>query len=283
MTEKDIEFKWAENIAKAKEINTGRNRSQMAIAGLALEVCEITRGGPKTNGAFTLKRFAEESGISSKSLSMWVAARKMVFEKLDKATQASSTYSQCAYVAMRVPYDATPAVVRKKFDELTNLDDMNHKIIRYMGEFRTCANHFVNGAASKCPLETIQELGFFCKTILKEIYKEHKNIDFKENGLAALGHISGLRAADAFAVPENSTTTVHISDIGGRVKITSKDRQIANFIKEKKKFVSPTEIGQKLHGDKVKKPTAWVNGTIQKLVSLDMVERNKFGHYKWKE
>jgi len=103
--------------------------------------------------------------------------------------------------------------------------------------------------------------------------------------LAHANSIRHISAAKAFGIERNSgakTVNSLVKDKDGLfIKITPKDREVANYIRAKEQFISPTELGMKIKGHNKSSASAWALRSINKLLSLGMVERNKFGHYRW--
>lgn len=280
----DVEFKWRANVEKARDAYRMRNLNQMHIAKLALEVCEITRGGAKMHGKYTIKRFAEEAGISAKILSGWIAVRRLVFERIPENLRRDVTYTKFAHVALRVTKDMPQEQIEKIFKKMVHGSEIEQRLQRSLRYLRSIAYKFeVDKAADKAEQETLEEVYFYSSIIRLHIKKVHPEIKAMNHGIAAKNDLRMITASKAFDDPSLITGKgIYVTDMGMRVRITPKDRDIANFMKTKNKFFSPTEIGQMVGGFSTKSATAWAGRTITKLISLDMIERNKYGHYRWK-
>lgn len=287
----DIDSKWEENVAIAKQAISGRNTQQMKIAELALEVCEISYGGGHMVGKYTLKRFAEEVGMKTKTLSNWVAIKRMVYDKLSPENRINASYTRAAHVSSRVSPKATSAHVNKVYQELNEANPMETKMIRYLYDFRSAAYNFeTKNAAGVLSKKVLQEYLFYCQVIERAVHRKYKNIRAKNNNISHLASFKTVSAASACLVSgkRNSESRVAIqwvdSKSGGRIAISPKDRDIVNYLKKKAgKFVSPTELGVKIKGHSKSSATAWAGRTIAKLLELELIERNKFGHYAWKK
>lgn len=276
----DIELKWAENIEKAKNLYSQRNKSQMYIAGLALEVCEITRGGPHIEGKYTIARFAEEIGMSPRNLSNWIAVRKLVYDRIDDKKKEECSYTQLATVALKVKANSPIDFVKEKFEEVVHSNSIQQKIRRYLNDLRSCAWNFENkNAAEKIDRETAEEILFYIKVIQRSIKKNDGSIKPCFHGVASRSNIKNLRASHSIDIAGNSK----VEDRGLIVKLSVKDKEIAKYMKKNKRFFTPTELGMKLGSHNANSASAWSCRTLNKLYSLDLVERNKHGHYRWKE
>jgi hypothetical protein len=281
----DVEAMWAENVQKAKTMVSVRKQNQMEIAGLALEVCEITRGGPAVIGRYTLKRFAEEIGMNSRVLSGWVSVRVKVYSKLPSEKRTGCTFTQLAHVALRVAPDSTQGFVLKRFAEICEKDPFEAKLCRRLPAIRAAAQNFAKeGAAGRLPVEMLQEFLFYCGNIAEQIRKHYPNISGADHGIAATTNFRSLTAADALKLPSRKVagyTEVDDPDGFGKVKLTEKDKTVAHFLRRGKKFFGPAEVGIRVGKRSPTAATAWALRTLQKLVGLNLVERNKHGQYRW--
>lgn len=278
----DIEIKWSENVKEAKQTYVGRNKSQMKIAILALEVCEISWGGSKNDSLYTLTRFGKESGINPKMISSWICVYKKSYEKLDPITRNTASYTQLAHTASRVSYDASEKHVNEIFKDVTD-KSKDHTLLRYCSNIRSIAFLLNNKKfADEANIKTLKEILFYSKIITKCIIENHPNIKAEDSGLAALSQLKVLgSAAQALGIKRNSSGKIMVDDDGHSVPITPKDRDIIAYIKKKRGYVSPTEV--QIHFKKGAKHggSAWASRTFNKLLGLKLVERNKCGHYKW--
>jgi hypothetical protein len=285
MAKVDLESKWAENVKRAKEICSLKNENQMAVAGLALDVCEISWGGKSYAGKFTLKRFAVEIGMSDRKLSQWISVRKNVYEKLPEDDRLGVSYTKLVHVATRVTRDSSKKFVQEKFDELAKGDPFEPRMLRCLADLRTAAYNFEQkDAADKLSIATQEEFLFFCQVVSRNILKKHKGLKGADHGLAGKNSVTNMSAAQALGIERplgDGSRRIKVNDEHGSVVITPKDRDIAAFLRKKDKFFSPTEIGMKLGKRNENSSTAWSHRTLNKLLSLGMVERNRNGHYRW--
>lgn len=281
----DIDTKWQENVARAKEFCEQKKISQMRVAELALEVCEITWGGYHLEKKYTLKRFADEIGMSMKALSTWCAVRRMVYEKLPKDERDSVTFTKLHHIALRVTKDSTPEFVVEKFKEIAKMDSLENTMLRHLADVRSATYNFaVNDAASRLNIKTVEEFLFYAEKIRKCILKEHKGIKPKDHGLCAKNALGALSAARALGLERGDgegSMRLKTSDGHGSITITPKDRDIVQFMKKKDVFWSPTEIGMKLGRHNASSASAWAYRSLNKLQSLGAVERNTKGQYRW--
>jgi len=285
MEQQDLELKWKQNVALAREVSGTKKINQMRVAELALEVCEISWGGAKFRNLYTLRRFAKEVGVPERRLGSWVAVRKAVYDKLPKGERDAVTYTKLSQVAKNVEMEAPKEEVAKAFTKMVHRDPFDSKMLRCLADLRGISYNFlVHNAAAKLNDATIEEYLFYLEQCLELIKKEKPNLKAKENNLAARNRIGYHSAAAALGVKRNSPAwneKVKVKDGHSELTITPKDRDVANFLKQRKGFLTPTEIGMKLGGHNANSATAWACRSLNKLQSIGAVERNEKGHYRW--
>lgn len=273
----DIEKKWKENIEEAKTIIGAKNYSQMEIARLCLEVCEITRGGnSKSDGFFTIKRFAKESGITAKTLSAWVCVYRNVYKKLDVDLKVTSSYTALAIVTKMVSADERPEVVRKKVRDYINLDDFDARLLRYCGQLRGLAHNFESkDAVNRAKIETLEELAFYCEMIMNHIKRARRGVKPKFNGVSSNYDLkSGLNANGSVSGRE-----FRKDKDGFRVSISNNDKKILEHLKSLKE-ATPTVLGQFTGGKTPMARKLSALRSLKKLEGLDLVVRIAGGKYK---
>jgi hypothetical protein len=105
--------KYQELVEAAKRIMFQIECHQADIAKLALEACEISRGGDPSTQAerYTLKDFANDTGIDHGSLKHWVGVYRDVFLKIDKPSPTKKEWhtGQRVHSAMRSLVDEKTA------------------------------------------------------------------------------------------------------------------------------------------------------------------------------
>jgi transcriptional regulator with XRE-family HTH domain len=283
LSQKDIEAKWEENLAKAKEFRAEKKLNQMRIAELALEVCEISWGGYHLDQKYTLTRFAKEAGIANKSLSGWCSVRRLVYDKLPPKERDSVSYTKLWHIAKRVNKNTPASTVFEKFEEVTRTDSFENKLLRALADLRACSYNFaINGAAEKLSKKTLEEYLFYAEKITKSIKSANRGIQAADHGLAAKNAMVPIGLATALEIPRGTTGQRYkVKDAHGEIIITPKDRDIIQFIQNKDRYFSPTEIGVKLKGHKRDSASAWAYRTLNKLHSLGAVDRNTKGQYRW--
>jgi len=283
----DIETLWQQNVERAKLLYASRHQNQMEIARVALEVCEISWGGTPQTNKFTLLRFAEECGISSRTLSNWVGVRRAVFEKLPPEASSNATFTQLAAISARVKPDAPRSHVFKVYDDLVNVSSVDLKMRKYIGALRSTAYNFSRmNAADAIEKNTLEEVLFYAQIIVGAIKKTHPESKPTDHGLASKNKIRGMSAAQALMLPRNHfgerETVIGRDGSGVEVRITPKDRDIIQFLKKNKgKWLTPTEIGMKLKGHNRNSASAWAYRTVNKFIGTELIERNNRGAYRW--
>lgn len=80
--------RWVSYVDRAKTVVRKLNKDRMKVAKLAIAACDIKHGGGNHwkdfEGVYTLRRFAEEVGVSYKTLHNWVMIKKEVAGRLPK-------------------------------------------------------------------------------------------------------------------------------------------------------------------------------------------------------
>jgi hypothetical protein len=78
--------RWQSYVDRAKKIYRQINKDRIEIATLAIKACEIKHGGgdhwKNFEGVYTLRRFAEDIGISYKTLHNWVTAKLLIKDQV---------------------------------------------------------------------------------------------------------------------------------------------------------------------------------------------------------
>ena len=278
---------WDRNVELAKRLYQNRYLTQMEIAQLALEVCEISWGGSKQRKLYTLKKFAADAGIESRTLSNWVGIKVAVFDKLPPDAQGKAKFTTMAHVASRVVRDASPETVSNVYKELTEHKPFDSKMRRYLADIRSIAYNFeYSRAAELCDKETLEEFLFYSKKIVGHIEKARPELEPASHGISSTVNFTrSMSAAECLNIPRNhigGKIVGKIKGVGYEIKVTPKDRDILNYMRKyNKRFHSPTEIGVRLGGHNRSSASAWAFRTINKFTGTGLIERNKKGQYKW--
>lgn len=121
MTETDVEQRWTKYVAHAKTYVKGMNQGRMKIAELAIEACDIQWGGgnhwKKFEGVYTIKRFAAEIGVHSKTLSEWCAIKRLVKDKLPEGLFVENNYMAAQRTRQRIDRKTKPKKVAEVYQE----------------------------------------------------------------------------------------------------------------------------------------------------------------------
>lgn len=284
MTPQEKELLWLEAIQKARSMVQVKSKNQMLIAELAMAVCEISWGGMHARTNYTIKRFAAEIGLNVKTVSQWIAVRRNAYEKLPTSKARRLSFSKLAHISALAGPNATKSLVLEKFDAVVNIDAFDNKVRRHVTDLRSIAHNFtMRNAAIKCKTETLQEILFYTLTINKHILGEHPNLQPKSHGIAGI-NIHNQSAAQAMEVSRSSHKVSFVGAESGDVRITPKDRDVAQYLEKfDGKFITPTEIGMKIHGHNRNSASAWACRSLEKLVTLGLAERSAKGTYRWKE
>lgn len=126
--------KWEENVRKARAYTKDYSKARWVIAELALEVCDYSYGGDKSS-SYSLKKFAQEIELETKTLYNWVRIKRMVYDKLPKTVQTKAhehNFSDFISVSGRIDHDSTPLQVRKQWAEQMKLSPDSNKFEKYL-------------------------------------------------------------------------------------------------------------------------------------------------------
>lgn len=155
---------WNANIEKAKLALKTQHRTQMAVAALALDSCEVKRGGRA--GYYTLKRFAEEIGMDGRLLSMWVSIYRRVFLKLPHQIQQQASYSQMVEIYPKISENDSSASIARRYNNEFVVLKQERKIIKYGTYLKIISKHLIDrGATATLSKETLEEIQFFVNQI----------------------------------------------------------------------------------------------------------------------
>jgi hypothetical protein len=105
---------WNQNVEKARLALKTQKSTQMAVAALALDACEVKRGG--TTAEYTLTRFAKEIGMESRLLSTWCLVYRKVYLKLAPQLQQKASYTQMMQMYTMVSSNAPASEVNSYFE-----------------------------------------------------------------------------------------------------------------------------------------------------------------------
>ena len=159
--------KWNKSVSLAKELLERNKRRQIDIAKIALQVCEITWGGRSQVGCYTMKRFANETGINESTLSNWICVYRTVYEKLPVGQQNTVTYNDMCWVANKVNSNDSIKLVRQKMNDHLSMDTFQKKIATYVSDLRAIAlNYREQSAAFKVDDWVNNEILFYCEQII---------------------------------------------------------------------------------------------------------------------
>lgn len=278
MKDKDIEAIWAKNVNEARAIMAAKSYSQMEIARLAVESCEITRGGAaQKSSLFTIKKFAKEVGVNVKTLSMWICILRNVYDKLDVDLRFSASYTTCMTASKTTSPDDSPERVRAKVRKLMSATSLDAKIGRYLGTLRSLSHNFESrDVAERVDKKILEECAYFCEQILDNIRKVRRGIRPQFHGISS-------QYDTKTGVSASSTKRFLKDDLGFRVVITQSDLRTHDFMK-KNKAATPSQVGDALYRQ-IKSPVARklrALRSLQKLKGLDCLtaEKGKYVYQK---
>ena len=277
----DINEKWELNVKRAKDFIKVKSANQMEIARLALEVCEITHGGPSCEGKFTLKRFAAEVGVNQKTLSTWVAVRVTAYNKLPNYIVKDLSFTKLSSIANNTNRNSSKEEVLKVYERTVG-EKSDYSALRYVHDLRSLASGLVGGNAFKINKDTAEEILYYTKEVEKALMERFANLSPFDHGLCKKVGMTRMSAAKAVgAIMNKDKPLILKTKEGVNIILKEKDIKIARYMRANPKSHSPTELGMKLGGHNENSASAWALRTLYKLQAADYVRKNKEGHYRW--
>lgn len=129
------EEKFQNGVREALQYVNNYDKVRWKIVDIAINVCDISHGGRKSDSLWTLSRFADEIEINRKTLSEWVRCKKLVLEKLPKGIQENPQkhkFDDFKMTLERVNENSTNSEVESFFLEVTNLNPEQRKFKKYL-------------------------------------------------------------------------------------------------------------------------------------------------------
>lgn len=162
----------------AKALLITKYRNQIQIAEEALKVCEITHGG-RSKGLFTVKNFANEISINSRTLYNWIAIKVNVYDKLkgDPHLERAS-FTELSRIARWVNSETPLKKVKYLLHKELTQNSFDAKLLRYAKALKSLNYNFKKNAAWKASPATIRQVYSQAKLIIK--YIEERYPDIKE-------------------------------------------------------------------------------------------------------
>lgn len=226
--------KWNENVEKARLLISDRKRNQLAVATLALEVCEITWGGSGHRDGRTLKDFANETGIKYKTLSSWIGTKVNIYDKLKGDLKAKAKWSDLTVASRICGVEASPTEVQKKVGEIVYGSATDTRILKYLQTMRSIYRNMQNeSAVLLCKKETLQEIKWFAEQIIAEIDRNaSERIEAEDHGLCSVYSPSTTGSGAAVSL-----------GLSRAWRLKEKDHAILNAMKKNKLCGSAADIG----------------------------------------
>ena len=180
----DFNVEWDRLVKAARERVQAINKARMDIAKMAIEACDIVRGGgghwDKFQNQRTVKKFAEEIGLSYKVLHSWIRVKANVVDLLPPGEYDERNYGAATRTLEKLKLGdkskpkKSPAVVRQIYQEEKERKADTHHVQKSMEYLLTVYNKFKNGQieVKKCKREEVNEVILLCKKIMAEIQKQ---------------------------------------------------------------------------------------------------------------
>ena len=182
LTDEALDKRWTRYVAEAKPYIIGMQKARMEVAKIAIAACDIQWGGgnhwKKFEGVFTLKRFAEEIGVNSKTLSEWCAVRRLVYDKLPEGVWVDRDYMAACRTRKKVSRTSSPEEVARHYTDEVGRDQMSYYFIRAVSRLKTTRHMiFKKANLDELDIEEVREMRDICREIEQRLTK---HLDTKE-------------------------------------------------------------------------------------------------------
>lgn len=98
-------MKYEDYVREGRKLLSAVNCYQCMIGYYATMVCDLSHGGRKIRGQYTVKKYAQDIGMHPKTLSEWIGTYRNVIEKLSieptDVTQADWTLAQRVHALLK--------------------------------------------------------------------------------------------------------------------------------------------------------------------------------------
>lgn len=125
---------WNKNVKLAKQYVKVYDNTRWIIAQLAIEVCDLSKGGRKSEDKYSIKNFANEIGIDPKTLYQWISVKRNVIDKLpDRITKRlhKYNYQDLVVINSKVESNAVEKDIVKVFDDSDKESPVQRKFNKY--------------------------------------------------------------------------------------------------------------------------------------------------------
>lgn len=174
------EESWKKYVDSARVIVKRMNKDRMEVASLCIEACDIIQGGgahwSQFRDQYTIKRFAEEIGVTYKTLHGWVRIKRNVIDKLPEGYYDDlKDYHAATSASNHVDASADPDEVKREFDKWKERGTDHHYLLQLHRRVRSGA-YFITKRADLAELDEtkLRELRDNAQAIVSEINKYFK-------------------------------------------------------------------------------------------------------------
>lgn len=181
---------WDDYVERAKKQVKRLKTACMDIAKLAIKACDIHWGGgdhwDKHSNVYTLTRFAEEIGISYKTLHTYVSMTRKVYDKLTPKQQKDFNTGVGRNVMPDVTMKTPAFEVQARYDVLSRKGSGPCFLNEFVRRAKT-AHHFFFKKANYEKLEQgeLLEIWEYCNEIAQKIEEHLKPISEIRDGKQA--------------------------------------------------------------------------------------------------
>jgi hypothetical protein len=276
----DKQAEWLKALEEAKSYLKNRKICQMKVAKLAASVCEITKGGGNREGRYTIKAFSKGTGLSYKSLCNWIFVYRGIYCRLPKALQEKANYTKLANVSYRVNSSTSQNDIIKYVNEEISRNAIESQLMNYAGDVRAMLYNLKRPDIWNTKMEILEEAHYWiamCKNQISKLSRVKK--------IAAVNHGKICGRHGSFSVNKAFELDAQFAESEvGKVKINDLDKKVYAHMRANRKIVyTPSRLGEIFYeGSKMSKKLKALR-SLEKLVTLDLVDKVKKGHYQWRQ
>lgn len=170
----EVDKLWLSYVERAKNIVRSMAKDRMDIAKCAIEACDLVHGGgahwSKFEGVDTLKKFAEDVGISYKTLHNYVRTYRNVVLKVGDIYDETD-YASLVRTSNKVNADTPVEEIKKTYIKEKSRKDASITLNTMVRKLRNVNFWFQTTDISKFDKEDLKQMRDICRDIDSRISK----------------------------------------------------------------------------------------------------------------
>jgi hypothetical protein len=177
----ELEANWKRYVTEARQYVTSMNGHRLHIASLAIQACDIQHGGgahwSDFKDVYTLKKFAEEIGVTYKTLHGWCRVKTNVIDKLPAGEYDDKTdWCAARAAAGKSAKGDSAEKVRSDFQKWKRRGSQDHYLLQLNRRVKSGA-YFIHNRADLAKLDDaiLKELKNNAQSIVNDINKFYRS------------------------------------------------------------------------------------------------------------